>query len=126
MQHIFPDQQRIIGSIKNLYDYLNKQYPDPIKIHKELPVQKFTIEEQIIRGSCDLVWETKHGYILVDYKSFQGSVKQVITPEDEHYAGIYAPQLNTYSNVLESTGKKVVATLIYYAVIGIVVEVKLN
>ncbi|HUX59441.1 MAG TPA: UvrD-helicase domain-containing protein [Bacteroidales bacterium] len=126
MIHIFPDQQLIIGSIKNLYDYLKKQYPDLINIHKELPVQKFTNEEQIIRGSCDLVWETKDGYVLVDYKSFQGGVKQVITSDDEHYAGIYAPQLKTYSNVLESTGKKVVATLIYYAVIGIVVEVKLN
>ncbi|MDO9339009.1 MAG: 3'-5' exonuclease, partial [Bacteroidales bacterium] len=49
MLHIFPDQQLIIGSIKNLYDYLKKQYPDPINIHKELPVQKFTNEEQIIR-----------------------------------------------------------------------------
>jgi len=126
MQHVFPEPERIIRSADNLYAFLNRTYAKPVRIHKELPLQMMTCEGQIIRGSCDLVWETNDGFVLVDYKSFQGGIQQIITTDNEHYAGIYATQLNIYAKMLESTGKSVIATLIYYAVSGVIIEIKIK
>jgi ATP-dependent exoDNAse (exonuclease V) beta subunit len=126
MQHVFPEPERIIRSAENLYGFLKLTYGAPIKIHKELPLQMLTSEGQIIRGSCDLVWETNNGVVIVDYKSFQGGISQITAPDNEHYAGIYAPQLRTYCKVLEATGKKVIAILIYYAVTGLIVKLDIQ
>ena len=126
MRAAFPEPGRIIASIDNLYSFLNRKYPDPVKVYKELPLQKVTDESQIIRGSCDLVWETTEGSVLVDYKSFPGRVDQIIAPADEHFAGIYAPQIETYRNILEAAGKNVLATYIYYAVMGVIAEIRVH
>lgn len=123
MLSVFPHPDEIIRSAKNLYDFLNNTWPSCQKIYKELPVQQRTEEGQIIRGSCDLVWETDAGFVLVDYKSYPGPLPSVLNL-GLHYAGNYARQLNTYKRVLEKTGKPVLATLIYYLVSGNIVEIK--
>ena len=118
MQSVFPEPERIIASMDNLYGYLNETYGAPIKVYRELTLQMQMPAGQILRGSCDLVWETRTGCFIVDYKSYRGVINDIITPGGEHYAGIYAAQLKAYRNVLEEAGKKVLATLIYYAVSG--------
>lgn len=123
MQSLFPEPERIIASMDNLYGYLNEAYGSPIKVYRELPLQMQTPSGQILRGSCDLVWETSEGCVIVDYKSYRGGINDIITPGGEHYAGIYAAQLKAYQEVLEKNGKKVVATLIYYAASGIITKI---
>lgn len=123
MEHVFPEPERIIESIGNLYKFIKETYGSPVRIYRELPLQKYMDNGQIVRGSCDLAWESEKGIIIVDYKSFQGKEEQITDPADVHYAGIYAPQLETYREIIESAGKKVIATLIYYAVSGIVIEI---
>jgi ATP-dependent exoDNAse (exonuclease V) beta subunit len=126
MQSVFPEPNRIIVSMDNLYGFLNEAYPDPVKVYREYPLQLLTPSGQIIRGSCDLVWETNDGCALVDYKSYRGGEKDIIAENGEHYAGIYAAQLKTYREVLEAAGIKVIVTLIYYAVSGIIVKVSID
>lgn len=123
MQSDFPEHQDIVTSIQNLYQFLESQYGPAVKIYKELPLQNFTEGEQVIRGSIDLVWETKVGLVVVDYKSYPGGIKNITNKDDAHYAGIYAPQLLTYQKMLEAAGKNVLATCIYYAVMGVVADV---
>jgi len=123
MQAVFPEPERILASMDNLYGYLNEAYGSPIKVYRELPLQMQTLTGQILRGSCDLVWETSDGCVIVDYKSYPGNLNDIITPDGEHFAGIYAAQLKAYSNVLEEAKKKVLDTIIYYAVSGIVTSV---
>jgi len=126
MRSVFPSPQDIVDSINNLYQFLESKYGAAINIYKELPLQHFTENEQVIRGSIDLVWETENGAVVLDYKSYQGGVKNITNQDDKHDAGIHGPQLLTYQRMLEAAGKKVLATCIYYAVMGVVVEVKLQ
>jgi hypothetical protein len=48
----------------------------------------------------------------------------VLNAGKDKFAGRYAGQLNAYARMLEATfaGKKVVKKLIYYTVLGVVVE----
>jgi len=124
MRSVFTNPQEIIDSIENLYHFLEKQYGPAEKVYKELPLQNFIKDGQVIRGSIDLVWETKEGMVVVDYKSYPGGIKNITDQEDDHYAGIYGPQLLTYQRMLETAGKNVLATCIYYAVMGVVAEVQ--
>jgi ATP-dependent helicase/nuclease subunit A len=126
MQSVFPEHERIIVSMDNLYGYLNETYPAPLKVHREFPLQLRTPAGQIIRGSCDLVWETSEGCVLVDYKSYRGGENDIMNPGGEHYAGIYASQLEMYRNILEAAGKNVVASYIYYAVMGVIAEIRVQ
>jgi ATP-dependent exoDNAse (exonuclease V) beta subunit len=124
MRSVFPNPQEITDSIENLFQFLEKRYGPAVKIYKELPLQNFTENGQVIRGSIDLVWETKDGAVVVDYKSYPGGIDKIKNQEDAHYAGIYGPQLLTYQRMLETAGKNVLATCIYYAVMGVIAEIK--
>jgi len=124
MRSVFPNPQEIIDSIENLYQFLEKQYGPAVKVYKELPLQNFTQDGQVIRGSIDLVWETREGMVVVDYKSYPGGLQNITNKDDDHFAGKYGPQLSTYQRMLKAAGKKVLATCIYYAVIGMVAEIK--
>lgn len=44
-------------------------------------------------------------------------------PANEHFAGKYAGQLDTYADALESAGEKVIRHYIYYPISGMLVEV---
>ncbi|MBE0666409.1 MAG: hypothetical protein IH593_01930, partial [Bacteroidales bacterium] len=88
MQSVFPEPERIIVSMDNLYGYLNEEYGAPVKVYRELPLQMQTPAGQILRGSCDLVWETREGCVIVDYKSYRGGQNDIMTPNGDHYAGI--------------------------------------
>ncbi|MFW6101959.1 MAG: 3'-5' exonuclease, partial [Bacteroidota bacterium] len=124
MWSVFTNPKEIVNSVENLYQFLENRYGTAARIYKELPLQNLTDGGQVIRGSIDLVWETQNGVVVVDYKSYQGGINKITDQKDDHYAGIYGPQLLTYQKMLEAAGKKVLATCIYYAVMGVVVVVK--
>lgn len=64
-------------------------------------------------------WPTADGSVIVDFKNHQGDIREVIDPKDSAYAGShYAAQLRAYRNILESAGKKVLATILYYDLQG--------
>lgn len=59
---------------------------------------------------------------MVDFKSYPGSKDDVVNPEHDHYAGIYAGQFECYEWVLKEAEKKILANDIFYVTLGVVVE----
>lgn len=118
---ILPDAQAIIAARQYLIRWLTGKHDACITKYHELT---FTHEvgDQIVRGSMDLVWETKEGCVLVDFKTFPGTVTLVTEEDNVHYAGNYKPQFDCYRSALEAAGKQVVAEYVYYPLNGMIVE----
>jgi ATP-dependent exoDNAse (exonuclease V) beta subunit len=77
----------------------------------------------VVHGEIDLLWMLNdHECVLIDFKNFPGKKSDITTPENKHYAGLYASQLKAYREVLQSSGLTVKDTLIYYSVMGCVVK----
>ena len=89
---------------------------------RELPF-RIKKDGRVFSGEMDLVWETEKGCVLLDYKNFPGTSKQFMDKtNEEHYVGGYKTQLCLYKEALKKAGKTVLATYIYYSVIGAVVK----
>ena len=87
--------------------------------HREWPLAQRQGDGSIIRGSSDLVLEVPSGFVLIDHKSFPGTVEQAMQKVTE-----FAGQLSTYSNVVEAaTGRSSLATYVHLPLLGIVVKV---
>lgn len=119
---ILADTNDIVQAWKNLYEYLSATYGAAVKCYHERP---FRLERngQTIIGSIDLVWQTKDGDILVDFKTCPMGEKAVFDAESEHYAGWYAGQLDAYHDALEAAGEHVIKRYIYYPVSGLLAEI---
>jgi hypothetical protein len=119
---IFDDISFIPAAWENLKGYLTENYGPAVKTYHERP---FRMEKngQTIVGSIDLVWETKDGVVLIDYKTCPMGIEAIMDLESEFYAGYYAGQLDAYEDALTAVGEKVIKRLIYYPVNGNVVEV---
>ena len=74
-------------------------------------------------GSMDFVWETSKGCVLVDYKTFPGDKEELIDENSEYFVGKYKGQMDCYENALTAGGKKVLAKLLFYPVVGVISEI---
>ncbi len=116
-----PSAEEVIKAAEYIHEFLTKNYGEG-KMYRELPF-RLKKEGRVFSGETDLVWETGKGCILLDYKNFPGTQKQFMNKgNDEHYVGRYKPQLCLYKEALQKAGKTVLATCIYYSVIGAVVK----
>ncbi|MCF2564787.1 UvrD-helicase domain-containing protein [Prevotella brevis] len=127
MYEVIPDIDKVIISIEKLYSYLEVTYGKAYKIGHETPFMH-ALSGQIVHGEIDLLWYlNEHECVLIDYKNFPGG-KAMITnpdPQNDHYAGKYAPQLKAYREMLQASGLTVKDALIYYSVMGCVVRLKM-
>jgi len=115
--------EEILESIDKLYDYITEEF-QPKKWHRELSLET-EIDGQLYKGEADLLLETDEGYILIDYKSYPGSIDRVLNAETNNYAGKYSGQLNIYQKMIENiTEKKVVNKFIYYTVLGRLIKLE--
>ncbi|WP_319587918.1 UvrD-helicase domain-containing protein [uncultured Desulfobulbus sp.] len=104
---------------ERLDNFIQKQWPQAV-CHREIPVTYRTDVGTIISGFIDLLLETEEGYIIIDHKSFPGSIADA-KEKAEGFAG----QLVMYRDALFHAGrKKVLATYIHLPVVGLMVEVK--
>ena len=127
MYEVIPDPEKVIISIEHLYAWLEKTYGKPYAIKHEVPFIQ-PLPGQIVHGEIDLLWYLyENECVLIDFKNFPGDKATITTPgeKNEHYAGKYAAQLKAYREVLQSSGLKVRDVLIYYSVMGCVVQLKL-
>ena len=102
------------------FDWIKIKFPGS-RIYRELPLSHYS-GEQLTHGYADLLIEHNNDLVLVDYKSYQGS-------DLKEHARKYAGQLQAYKTIIEAAhpqGSKVMSTLIFYPVTGIVVDLKLN
>ena len=113
-----PDPSEVIDSIELLYKYLTECYGAAVRVEHEVPFVH-VLDGQEVHGEIDLLWYTANDTcVLVDFKNFPGKESSLLDPaDDKHYAGLYAPQLNAYRDVLTQSGCKVADTLIYYSVL---------
>lgn len=122
------NSNEVFKSMGVLFEFLIRTF-NPLGWHRELSLE-CEIDGQLYKGEADLVLETNEGYILIDYKSYPGSMERVldassINSPKSNYAGKHAAQLWTYQNMIETlTSKKVIKKLIYYVVLGRIVELK--
>lgn len=107
--------KKVIGAIRSLYNYLAKEHGAPTSIGHEVPFAFVRKNGQLLRGEIDLLWYTQDGIVLVDYKNIQG---------DEANPEHYASQMEAYREVIESTGLKCKAIVLFYATLGQIIELK--
>ena len=119
---VLTDTDAILSAWKNLYDKLVLLHGEPVKTYHERPF-RMDYDGQTMVGSIDLVWQTQEGDILVDFKNNPMAAKYILDPDNEHFAGWYAGQLNAYQDALEDAGEKVLQRYIYYPVNGLLVEI---
>ena len=83
-------------------------------VHRELPLLGLDDNGSVVSGTADLVLETEGGVWIIDHKS-----DQIDDPEKafDHYR----PQLECYSNLLQSMGHKVLGLRINWIQRGEVV-----
>lgn len=119
---VLTDTDTILSAWKNLYDKLVLLHGVPVKTYHERPF-RMNYDGQTIVGSIDLVWQTQEGNILVDFKNNPMAAKYILDPDNEHFAGWYAGQLDAYQDALKAAGEKVLQRYIYYPVSGLLVEI---
>lgn len=122
METVVPHPEQIGVVADWLFGWLAREYGQACRVWHERPIRMWR-DGQELNGSIDLVWETDHGCVIVDFKSFPGGRDMIVDPEGEHFAGRYAPQLTVYREVLEAAGIQVLDTLVCYAVQGSLVRV---
>ena len=107
--------EEVIKAIRSLYDYLNQEHGTPTSIAHEVPFSFVRKNGQLLRGEMDLLWHTKDGVVLVDYKNIQGE-----EANPEHYAS----QMEAYREVLKSAGLACKGIFLFYATLGQIIELK--
>jgi len=93
----------------------------PKKILVEVPFSFRNPAGQLISGFIDLLLETDDGWVVIDYKSFQGEKS-----DREAKAIGYSGQLDCYRQALGALGMKASSLWIYFALGGGLVRVDIS
>ena len=120
------DVEAVATSIDNFWTWMEHTYDKPISIDRELPFSFTNDLGQIITGEIDLVYHTAEGDVLVDYKTYQGSVAHLTDKDSDFYAGKYGGQLALYEEALKRSGSIVRDQLICYLSLGVIVKMNQN
>lgn len=108
--------EEVIEAIESLYAYLTKTYGAPNAIKHELPFAHLSENGQLVHGEMDLLWYTKDGVVLVDYKNTKKE-----EPNPEEYMG----QLAAYGEAIKSAGLTLREAVLYYATLGKIITISL-
>ena len=122
LQGHLTDIESIRQSWSALEDFLRSSYGQAIAVRHEVPFKR-RVDQQIITGSIDMLWQTEEGYVLIDFKTYSGTTETLFDRESDHYAGLYKGQLGAYRDAIEAAGLKVLDTLLYYPILGDIVRV---
>jgi ATP-dependent helicase/nuclease subunit A len=123
MAHVFPEPERIVTSIRQVYALLQQHYGPATSVGHEVPMAHRLGNGQRVRGTIDMLWHTEQGTVIIDLKTYQGGEQDVLNPQGHHFAGMHASQLLLYADALQAAGQQVRATVIAYLVGGMLVEV---
>lgn len=117
------DVEAVATSIKKFWAWMEQTYGKAISTEQELPFSFTNDLGQIITGEIDLVYHTAEGDVLVDYKTYQGSIAQLTNKDDDFYAGKYGGQLALYEKALSRSGSTIRDRLICYLSLGTIVKI---
>ena len=122
LQEHLTDIESIRQSWSALESFLIDTYGQAIAVRHEVPFKR-RVDQQIITGSIDMLWQTEEGYVLIDFKTYSGTTETLLDRESDHYAGLYKGQLDAYRDALMAAGHRVLDTLLYYPILGDIVRV---
>ena len=116
------DVEAVATSITNFWNWMEQTYGKPISIERELPFS-FTNElGQVVTGEIDLIYHTEKGAVLVDYKTFQGKVNDLIDENNKNFAGKYGKQIALYEEALCHRGCTLRGRLICCLSLGMIIS----
>ncbi|MGK5091141.1 UvrD-helicase domain-containing protein [Deltaproteobacteria bacterium TL4] len=110
----------VIHYVDEFYKLIETRF-HPIKMLRECPLQ-MKWENQILKGTADLLLETTDGWVVIDHKSYPGK-RNHWAEEAIKYSG----QLKAYAEAVNAaTQKQVIATYLHFALGGGLVEVQFS
>ena len=118
------DVEAVTTSIENFWVWMEKTYGKAIRVDRELPFFFTNDQAQTITGEIDLVYHTAEGVVLVDYKTYQGSVAHLTDKNSDFFAGKYGGQLALYEEALLRNGSTIRDSLICYLLLGTIVKLE--
>jgi ATP-dependent helicase/nuclease subunit A len=109
----------VLGAAEALRDWADRNWPGA-RWHREWPIRMRLKTGSTLRGTADLVLETRTGSVVIDHKSYPGSREKAI-----ERAASYAGQVLAYADAIRTaTGKPVLGCFIHLPVLGLVVPVE--
>lgn len=123
------DVEAVATTVTNFWKWMEQTYGKSISIERELPFSFTNYLGQTITGEIDLVYHTKEGDVLVDYKTYQGSVAHLTDKSSDFFAGKYGGQLALYKEALSRNGSSrndstIRDSLICYLSLGTIVKIE--
>ncbi len=118
------DIEAVATTITNFWKWMEQTYGKSITIERELPFSFTNDLGQTITGEIDLVYHTAEGVVLVDYKTYQGSVAHLTDKSSDFFVGKYGGQLALYEEALSRNGSTIRDSLICYLSLGVIVQMK--
>ena len=70
----------------------------------------------------DLVYRTKEGDVLVDYKTYQGANSHLSNESSDFFAGKYCGQIALYEEALKRDNRQIRDRLICYVSLGTIMR----
>jgi ATP-dependent helicase/nuclease subunit A len=109
----------VVEAGDRLWAWLANQ-PSITRLHREWPMLQRMPSGSIVSGTADLVAQQADGWLLLDHKTFPGSVEAAL----ERLAK-YSGQLASYAHTISiATKRSVTSTWIHLPMLGTMVEMK--
>ena len=116
------DVDAVVTSISNFWKWMEKTYGKATQVDRELPFSFVNERGQLVTGEIDLVYHTEKGDVLVDYKTYQGSLAHLTDENSDFFAGKYCGQISLYEEALKRNNSIVYDRLICYLSLGIIIR----
>jgi hypothetical protein len=105
----------LVAASDRLHEWIAAASPAAL-VHREWPVAGRDLNGTLTVGSADLVLESPESLVLIDHKTFPGSLEDAAAK-----AASFGGQLRAYAGLLEAaTGKPVSAQYVHLPVLAVV------
>ncbi|MBW2736456.1 MAG: UvrD-helicase domain-containing protein [Deltaproteobacteria bacterium] len=112
------DEEEVIVASDHLHAWVEERWPGATW-RCEWPILQRNRAGSLVQGIADLVLELAEGLVIIDHKSFPGSLGDAITRAPD-----YGPQLQSYARALQAaTGKPVLSCYLHFPLVAACVEV---
>ena len=118
--HAHLDAAEVAAAASRLWTWLESSL-GVTRFHREWPLSQRAAEGTLVVGTADLVGRSAAGFVLVDHKTFPGTLAQALERVPR-----YSGQLATYAAMITAaTGEPVASTWIHLPMLGLAVPIAL-
>lgn len=112
--------EKVAASYEALCTFLTEKYGSAVSVDHEVPFMHQDTEGHVYSGVMDMLWNVPGGTVIIDFKTYGGNTAEAIKESITEHSS----QMHEYCVALKAAEKTVSATVLYYPVTGVVVEVK--